>query len=61
MRDISRFHYLVKHAMRDRASIKLGNVEFWTEGNEVIYDIPTSKWDVDSVIRDLTAALKGDK
>lgn len=38
-------------------SVNLGNVEFWLEGEDLAYSLPTSQWDVRSVSNDLSKAI----
>lgn len=35
--------------------LKLGNVEFSIQGFDLVYDIPTNKWDQQSLTADMTA------
>lgn len=37
--------------------LTLGNVEFWIEGEDVIYSIPTYQWNQESLNNDLTEII----
>ena len=52
------FYKFVRQAIHDKKAVKFGNVEFTIEGNDVVYDLPLAIWDKDSIVKDLTQALK---
>jgi hypothetical protein len=49
---------LIKRALGDASEIKLGGVVFWFEGGEMIFDKPSSTWNIEAVQSDLIKALE---
>lgn len=39
-------------------AVKLGNVEFWKEGDDLIHSIPEADWNHDAISNDMSAALQ---